>query len=408
MEFLMPKFRTTIFSVVQAFSLHKREARNPISLLILALLLVSCSSGRTKLAYTDSTDHNWLTPRSDAANTGHVASSVINEPYTILWKVKTGGVAASEPIVRDGLIFFSGLDRRLEVYDLATGERRFRKRFDGPVLGVIPGDSTFGVLVDQVERRYFTYDLRTARQTGNFKVPTVSAAPRTHSDSTILLGTWHGQVFCYTHDGREIWHTECDGPVLSPPAIVDSVVYVASGRSLFALKSDDGATIWEHGVSGAIEGGPAVDDHVYFGAIDSFATALRKSDGELVWSTRLGGGVFAAPAIGDSLVYFASNDGSLTALDKNEGIVQWTYDAGAVANLSPTLCGDLLLITSRQATVAMLSAANGEQLWSDSTLSAQAMTSPVVVGDRILLTDSRRLLICLAPASQSPLATPSE
>ncbi len=393
--------------VAWMFRLRKREAHT-ITLLFLALLFVSCSSGRSKLIYSEATAYNWLTPRADAANTGHVASSVINEPYTILWTVKTGGVSASEPIVRDGLIFFSGLDRRFEVYDLATGERRFRKRFEGPILGVIPGDSTFGVLVDQAERRYFTYNLRTARETGNFKVPTVSTAPRTHSDSTILLGTWHGHVYCYTHDGREIWHTECDGPVLSPPAIVDSVVYVASGRSIFALKSDDGATLWEHGVSGAIEGGPAVGGHVYFGAIDSFATALSKSDGEVAWTTRHAGGIFAAPAIGENLVYFASNDGTLTALNKSDGTINWTYNAGAVANLSPTLCGDLLLITSRQSTVSMLSAETGEHLWSDSTLSAQAMTSPVVVGDRILLTDSRRLLICLAPASQSPLAAPTE
>jgi len=404
----MPEPRTARHSVVQASSLHKIEARNQIALFLIALLLVSCSTGRTKLAYTDSSANNWPTQRANPANTGHVASSIINQPYTVLWTVKTGGVAASEPVVRDGLIFFAGLDRRFEVYDLVTGDRRFRKRFDGPVLGVIPGDSTIGVLVDQVERRYFTYDLRTARETGNFKVASVSAPPRSLSDSTIVLGTWHGHVFSYTHDGREIWHTECEGPVMSAPAIVGSVVYVASGRSIFALGARDGSKIWEHGVSGAIEGGPAVGDQVYFGAIDSFATAIKTSDGELAWTTRLAGGVFAAPAIGENLVYFVSNDGTLTALNKRDGTIQWTYNTGAVANHSPTLCGDLLLVTSRQATVSMLLAATGERLWSDSTLSAQAMTSPVVIGDRILLTDSRRLLICLAPASLSPLATPSE
>lgn len=372
------------------------------------VFMVACSSNRTKLAYTDPAAPDWLTPRGDAANTGHIASGIINEPYTILWSVKTGGVASSEPIVRDGLIFFSGLDRRVEVYDLATGERRFRKRFDGPVLGVIPGDSTFGVLVDQVERRYFTFDLRRAKETDGFRVPTVSAPPRALSDTTIVLGTWHGHVFCFTHDGREIWQTECEGPVMNAPAIADTVIYVASGRSLFALNAHSGATLWEHGVSGAIEGAPAVGDHVYFGATDSFATAINIEAGELVWTARLGGGVFAAPAVGEDLVYFATNDGLVNALSKHDGTTQWTYNTGAVANHSPTLCGDLLLITSRQSTITTLSAKTGEHLWSDSTLSAQATTSPVVVGDRILLTDSRRLLICLAPASQSPIAAPSE
>ncbi len=400
--------------VVRASTPHMREARetSPTPRALFAVLcllaLTSCSTNRTKLAYTDASNHDWIMPRANPANTGFVASGLANEPYTVLWSTKTGGVAAGEPIVRDGLIFFPGLDRRLEVYDLATGQRRFRKRFDGPVLGVILGDSTFGVLVDQVERRFFTFDLRTARARGNFRVPTVSAPPRALSDSTILMGTWHGSLLCFTSDGREVWNTECDGPIMNAPAIAESVIYVSSGRSLFALRSDNGEKLWEHGANGAIEGAPAVDDHVYFGATDSFATALDIPNGYLIWAQRLGGGIVSTPAVGDDLVYYASNDGSLTALNKQDGSIEWTHNSGAVANLSPTLCGEFILTTSRQATVSMLSAASGDRVWIDTTLSAQAMTSPVVIGDRILLTDSRRSLICLAPASQAPLANPSE
>lgn len=368
----------------------------------------SCSSNRTKLVYTESAGHNWLTPRADAANSGNVVSGIDNEPYTILWKQRTGGVAACEPIVRDGLIFFCGLDRRLEIYDLNTGERRFRKRFDGPVLGVITGDSTFGILVDQVERRYFTYDLRTARKLDDFKVSAVSAPPRALNDSTILIGTWHGFLLCISKTGREIWRTECEGPIMSAPAIIDSVIYVTSGRSLFAVRANDGSKIWEHSLGGAIAGVAVVDGRAYLGAADSFATAIRTSDGEPAWKTHILGGVFAAPAIGDELVYFTDNSGMLSALDKSNGKILWTYNTGAVANHSPTICGEFLLTTSRQTTLTMLSATTGQHLWTDTTMSAQAVSSPVVVGDKILIADSRRLLICLAPASKSSIAIPLE
>lgn len=372
------------------------------------VLLVACSSNRTKLTYTDSGSADWLTPRANPANTGQIGASIANEPYTVLWSTKTGGVAACEPVVRDGLIFFSGLDRRVEIYDLATGERRFRKRFDGPVIGIIPGDSTFGVLVDQLERRYFTFDLRRAKVIDEFKVPSVSAPPRELNDSTILLGTWHGQLFCFTHNGRKVWESECEGPVMSAPAILDSSLYASSGRSIFALNASSGANQWTHSTDGAIEGVAASTDKVYFGAADSFANAIDADAGNRAWRTRLGGGVFATPAVGEELVYFTANDGLLYALDKDDGKVRWTYNTGAIANLSPTLCGDYLLTTSRQAAISMLSASSGERLWTDTTLSAQSVTSPVVAGDRILLTDSRRLLICLAPASQSPIAAPAE
>lgn len=397
----------------RSFSLGTRATRAFCQFITAAfisvLALTSCSTNRTKLAYTDSSTPDWPTQRSNPSNTGSIPAGVTNEPYTVLWSTKTGGVAACEPVVRDGLVFFSGLDRRVEVYDLANGERKFRKRFDGPVLGVIPGDSTFGILVDQPERRYFIYDLRTAKESSSFKVATVSCAPRTLSDSTVLMGTWHGRLLCYSQSGDPLWNAKCEGPIKQPPAVRDSVIYVASGRSVFALNANDGEEIWQHGVSGAIEGGVAADDLVYFGAADSFAAAINPTTGEMVWSRRLDGGLFATPAIGDSIIYFAANDGSITALNKADGALRWTHRTGAVANLSPTLSGDYLLTTSRQSTLTLLTAATGERLWSDTTLAAQAMTSPVVIGDHILLTDSRRLLICLAPASQTQiLSTPAQ
>lgn len=367
----------------------------------LVVLLAACSTNRARLSYRDPASPDWLTPRATPANTGSVAGSIVNEPYTVLWTTKTGGVAATEPVVRDGLIFFSGLDRRVEVFDLETGKRLWRRRFDGPVLGVIAGDSLFGVLVDQAERRFIVFDLRSARERHSFKVPTVGSPPRALSDSTVILGTWHGALLCYTLDGEQLWKSDCEGPILAAPAVVDSVVYAASGRSLFALDAKSGSKLWEHGVSGAMAGAPAVDQGIYFGAADSFATALELDSGEMRWSHRLGGGVFTTPAIGSELVYYAANDGSITALDKKDGALRWKHIDGAIANLSPTLSGNFLLSTSRQSTLTVLDALTGIQFWSDTTLSAQATTPPVVVGDRIILTDSHRRLICLAPATQT-------
>ncbi len=391
-----------------------RRARHGVVVASLAILMIfslitSCSSNRTRLKYGDPASADWLTPRSNPANTGYVGGDVANEPYTVLWSVKTGGVASCEPVVRDGLLFFSGLDRRVEVFELNTGERRFRKRFDGPVLGVIPGDSTFGVLVDQVERRFFIFDLRTARVRSSFKVATVSAPPRQLGDSAIVCGTWHGSVICYDLRGNELWSAKCEGPILSAPAIGDSVIYVTSGRSLFALRANDGEILWTHGVSGAIEGGPTLDEKMVFvAAADSFATALELESGGLVWQSRLGGGVFSTPAVGDEIVYFTSNDGVVTALNQSDGVLRWRYKSGAIANLSPTICGDYILTTSRQATITVLNAHTGESIWSDTSLHAQATTAPVVVGDRIILSDARRSLICLGPASRTAISRSEE
>lgn len=366
---------------------------------LVALVLAACSSGRPKLWYPAPGTADWPTPRGDQANSGRAPQALPDVPYTVAWSVKTGGVAASEPVVRDGLIFFSGLDRRIEVYDLASGERRFRKRLDGPVLGVLAFDADFAVLTDQQDRRLVRFDMKKGKERAEFRVQAASAPPRLLNDSTILISTWNAQVRTLTPQGEILWETECEGPIRTTPAVTDSVVYAASGRSLFALAADDGSILWQHGVAGAIEGVAVDGGQLFFGSADSFVTALDCHDGRLLWTAPLGAGIFATPAIGSDLVYVAANNGRLTALDRESGEIRWDYALDAIANLSPTLSDDRLLVTARNALVTALSAATGEVVWADTTLSGQAVIAPIIVGDRILLADSKRNLICLAPAT---------
>ncbi|HWO58041.1 MAG TPA: PQQ-binding-like beta-propeller repeat protein [bacterium] len=371
------------------------------ALALAALALAACSGGRPKLWYPSPGAAGWPTPRADQANSGRAPQALPDVPYTVAWSVKTGGVAASEPVVRDGLVFFPGLDRRIEVYDLASGKRRFRKRLDGPVLGVLAFATDFAVLTDQEDRRFVRFDMKKGKERADFRVHSASAPPRLLNDSTILISTWSAQVRALTPRGEILWETECEGPIRTAPAVVDSVVYAASGRSLFALAADDGSILWQHGVSGAIEGVAVDGGQLFFGGADSFVTALDCRDGHLLWNIRLGGGIFATPAVGSDLIYVAANDGRITALDRQNGQIRWDYALDAIANLSPTLSNDLLLVTARNALVTALSAATGEVVWADTTLSGQAVIAPIIAGDRILLADSKRNLICLAPATST-------
>jgi outer membrane protein assembly factor BamB len=322
-------------------------------------------------------------------------------PYQVRWTAKTGGLAAAEPLVKDGILYFSGTDRRIELFDLATGERRFRKRYDGPVLGVVADDSTLGVLTDQDERRFVVLDLRTGERLRAFRMNSASAPPRRLNDSVLVLGSWGGYVLAMNDAGNTVWKTQCDGPIKSAPAISDSIVYVTGGRSLYALNARDGLKIWSHEFHGPVEGGPALDRHLYVGSADSTVCALDPLDGALVWSTTLSGGVFASPTIGDSLIFVAGNDGSISALRREDGKVAWTHTLSVVANHSPTLCGEFLLATSRSAELWVFRAGTGEKLSSEKLLFGQATAPPVVVGDHILLADSHRRIVCLAPANST-------
>lgn len=372
-----------------------------ISLSALTVLVLNgCAGGRAKINYDPEETAGWATARGGDHNAGLSSEGSLAALDTLLWRVETGGLPAAEPVVRGGLLFHCGLDRRVEVFEIVSGRKVFRKRFDAPVLGLIAGDSTLTVLLDQPERRLITLDLKHGRQIHSIRVPTPGAPPRALSDTLILLAGWNGHLLCVSHRGATVWDATCEGPIQHPPAIADSVIYVASGRSIFALNARDGATLWEHGVGGVIEGGPAIAERVYFGAADSFVTALDPAGSVAVWTRRLDGAIFSTPAISsDSLIYVAANNGLVYALRKSTGETVWSYDTGALANLSPTVSGLNLIVASRSPKLVLLDKNDGHEVAS-TALRHPASISPIAVGSLVFVSDDEHSLYCFGPKTR--------
>jgi len=386
-------------------SRQRRRLANGVvrGLLAIALLAMAGGCGRAHLFMRPSAQPDgWPTVRGAPNNCGAtVGGTIIVE--RLLWRSKTGGEAAGEPTIRDGLLYFPGLNYRLEIFDAANGRRLFRARFNGPVSGALPSSTGFDVLTDQDEQRYFVYLFDPLRVESSFPTVACRAAPRRLDDSTILLAAWNGTVSCLDRSGKSIWSVETEGPIVSTPAVVDSIIYVASGRQVVALARRDGRRIWSHRASGAVVAAPAVDDRVYVGSADSIIYALGRESGSMDWFFAADGGVFTTPTIGPDRICFGANDGAIYALDKSTGRFLWRYDTGAIANLSTTLAGKTLLVGSRRGRLLVLNAADGS-LISEHPLSAPAATPPVVAYGRVFIADAKRNLYCFGPATDSVAA----
>jgi outer membrane protein assembly factor BamB len=368
----------------------------PLALSI--LLLSNCSGSGISLHRLRSDPADWPTTRGANDNRGAVAERV--DAVQLLWQRKTGGQAAGEPTVRGGYIFYSGLDRRLEIFRVATGKRVFRERFDGPVRGALPRDSVFQFSVDQNENRFFTYEFYPDDRRSSFRIANSRAAARRMSDSTLLLSGLDGTLYSHAPDGNIRWSVKTEGLIHTAPAIDDTTVFVATGRRVVALDTRDGTRRWRHQSSGAIVAAPAVDDRVYVGATDSIVYALDSQDGAMEWFAVVGGGVFTTPAVGENRLYFGANDGLIYALDKETGKTLWTYDTGAIANLSPTLSGDLLYAATQTGHLLGLQTADGSVVYNHE-LRSSAVIPPVVAAGRVFVADRHRRLYCFGRESES-------
>lgn len=365
---------------------------------VIGIFLSSCGLRAARLSPTSANPDDWPAWRGGLGNQGATTTSGTPVIDTLQWRVKTGGIAVNDPVVRGGLLYFGGRDRRLEIYDADDGDRVFRKRFKGPVTGAEPADTTFIFTTDQEERKLYRYSLSPVRVQLSADIPTSAAPPRVLEDGSILITGMRGSLVRFDAEGNVIWNLSFADPVTAPPAVADSLIFVPIGRTLQALRLSDGAHVWTHAASGAVAAAPSVGEHVYFGSTDSLVYAVDKSTGAMVWFFSANGQILTTPAIGDSLVYIAANDRRIYALRAKTGERIWSHDTGAPANKSVTVAGTVVLAGTLLGKLLVLDAATGTPLKSFD-LTSPAATSPIVANGRVYIADNNRRLHCFGPAT---------
>jgi len=147
------------------------------------------------------------------------------------------------------------------------------------------------------------------------------------------------------------------------PAVVNGVVYVGSGSSVYALDAKTGVQVWQKsGFSCDDTCSPAVvNGTVYIGSTDHNLYALSARTGTEIWRYTTGGTVSTSPTVADGVVYVSSDDGYLHALDARSGTPKWDYFY--VFPSSPAVANGIVYIEAFSA----LDAATGAVLWRTGT-----------------------------------------
>jgi outer membrane protein assembly factor BamB len=305
-----------------------------------------------------------LTPAGDAVWTAAVEET-------------TRGIHGT-PAIANGTVYIGAYDGALYAFDLATGERFWRRTL-GDAIGSSPGyhDGVVAIAVEYAEPSgaMFGVDAVTGEVVWADRRPTdhphsTPAIDReadrlvvgsndgrlyawTHPDPTFawtfetdgaikgpvatfdgsaFFGSWDGHVYRVgLADGRREWAVETDDKVMSGPAVepATETVYVGSHDSrLYALDAATGERRWTFDTGGRITGCPTVaGDHVLVGSYDRTCYALAKRTGDPVWAVDGVGHVTSAPAVVDGAVYFTDR-ASGASLDGGDGRTGGVYKIG--------------------------------------------------------------------------------
>jgi hypothetical protein len=204
----------------------------------------------------------------------------------------------------------------------------------------------------------------------------------------------------------------CDGHRVFYPWIADDALWLAAVNL-------DGDLLWKKKVAPfTSEHGYASSPCLYKSLVivssdnpgPSYLTALNRKSGEIVWQvTRSTGGSYGTPVIAslsgrDQLLLSGQN--SVVSYDPVDGSVWWKCEGPGLSTIGTVAWwGDLAYATCGAppmiAGVMAIRADSGRVAWQADAMAN--VPSPLVVGDRLLVTEDRGIVVCFSAQSGEEL-----
>lgn len=137
--------------------------------------------------------------------------------------------------------------------------------------------------------------------------------------------------------------------------------------------------LWTWDAGDSIESSAALVGGTVFAASQKGElVALHLQDGSVYWRYNAGQPIGeSSPAYGNAVVYVGDLAGVLHAINAPDGTRKWTFKTGSEIKSSPVVVGDRVLIGSYDTYLYCLNASNGSLLWKLKT-DAQVHATPAV------------------------------
>lgn len=124
---------------------------------------------------------------------------------------------------------------------------------------------------------------------------------------------------------------------------------------------------------------------------------------KLIWTYEAGDAIESSAAIVGGTVFVGSQKGDLVALNLDNGSVYWKYSTGAaIGESSPAYADGVVYIADLNGWMNAIDASNGQKRWAFKA-NGEIKSSPVVVGDKVLIGSYDQHLYCLSTRNGSVL-----
>ena len=228
-------------------------------------------------------------------------------------------------------------------------------------------------------------------------------------DNLLALGTANDglQVLNGT-DGNEIWHQDLSSELMAPPLLVDhKAIAKTMDGTVIAYSLNQGKKLWavEHGspqlILKASSGLVKMNDWVLAAFSDGKVDALEADSGRVVWEHEMAYAIGASDVerlvdidadlvVSGNVFYVASFQGELGAFSLNQGDFIWCKPISTFHNMASN--SQSLFVVDNDSVLWAIDKSTGQILWKQAAFKARGLTSPTLMGNRLLVADKQGYL----------------
>lgn len=268
-------------------------------------------------------------------------------------------------VYMNNIVFAAGLDGNVYALNASNGEKLWVKTVND-----YGGLTWINVNGDLVVVGWENQSCAMYKKTGqiiwkNDETQFISSQP-VFIDNKIILSSRNGDLYAINRtSGRTIWHIALQQQnVYSSVDTIRNRIVVAADTQCYAIDVTDGSIEWTFTTDGMIVSPPSVVDNIIFcGSTDTNIYALAAEDGKLKWKNNTGWGIPTTPIYSDNIVYVGSLDNHLYAFEVKNGEMLWSFAGNAAVHSTPLVYGEYVFFGCDDGWFYAVNKTDGEPVW---------------------------------------------
>lgn len=288
--------------------------------------------------------------------------------------------------------------------------RRYRPEISAPT---VVGDVAY---VGSQSKNFYAIVADTGKTLWRFKNEEPIATPAAVDGGKVFFSDLGGFMNCLdATTGERLWQQSFDQNILNKPLAAQGKIYFLKGeRDVVALSQDDGRIIWQHtiktyirhltmhGTSSFVADGA----RLYLGLADGQVYALNAANGSVLWHQDLAvplesfKDIDARVVIDGDALYVGGYSEAFYKLNKVTGAVLWHTDVATAVN--PVLVADRVVVSDTRGRLVGLDPKSGKQIWFHE-LNKSVLSAPVVFDDKIFVTSFDKKAFVVDPKTGNQL-----